>query len=217
MISILFQDQDVLALDKPEGMAVIPERQHNRPSLVEILTAHLSYKPFVVHRLDKHASGVVLMAKQPQAHKYLNSLFEARKVLKSYISLVHGVVKPDHGTVDTPIRNFGSGRAGVDHLAGRPCTTKYQTLKRYQDFTLLEVQPITGRRHQIRVHLYSLGHPIVGDPLYGDKQLQARFPRLMLHSQMIGLTLPSGTYVTIQSPLPNSFQQVLASVLSASD
>ncbi|MDH7599594.1 MAG: RluA family pseudouridine synthase [Sedimentisphaerales bacterium] len=208
MICILYEDQDVLAVDKPEGLAVIPERDGTKPCLVTILAQQMGYRPWVVHRLDKAVSGVILFAKNPQAHRYLNGLFEQRKVTKSYLALVHGLVPQDAGTIDRPIRNYGSGRAGVDQVAGKPAVTKYQVLKRYGQFTLLQAEPVTGRRHQIRVHLFSIGHQIVGDQLYGKKD--KNYPRLMLHSHRIGLVLPDGRQQSIQAPLPSSFQQILA-------
>jgi len=212
MISVLYDDQDLLAVDKPEGLAVIPERDPTRPSLVAILARHMGIRPYVVHRIDKQVSGVVLIAKNAQTHRYLNQLFEQRKVSKSYLALVHGVVQKDSGTVERPLRDFGSGRTGVDEMAGRPAITEFQVLMRYHDFTLLRACPITGRRHQIRAHLYCIGHPVVGDQMYGRRSQQARFPRLMLHSHRIQFANPVGRDISIQSPPPSSFQAVLASI-----
>ncbi len=208
-VVILFEDDDILAVDKPEGLAVVPERDRSRPCLLEVLSRQVSYKPYVVHRLDKEVSGVMLLAKNLEAHKYLNDQFETRQVHKTYLALVHGVMEQDEGTIDRPIREFGSGRMGVDARQGKPSVTKYKVVGRMAGYTLLEVHPITGRRHQIRVHLYSIGHPIVGDVRYGDKALQGLFGRLMLHSLKVSFTLPSGRKQTVEGRVPASFQQVL--------
>lgn len=209
MIDVLFEDDDVLAVDKPEGLAVVPERDLARPCLVAVLAQQLAYRPLVVHRLDKEVSGVMLLAKNPQAHRTLNDLFSTRQVRKTYLALVHGDMELDQGTIDQPIREFGSGRMGIDTRQGKPSVTKYRVLERLAGTTLLEVHPITGRRHQIRVHLYSMGHPIVGDLRYGDKALQGLFGRLMLHALKVTFTAASGQKKPIHSPIPVSFQQVL--------
>ena len=209
MIDVLFEDEDVLAVDKPEGLAVVPERVRTRPCLLESLVQQVSYRPFVVHRLDKEVSGVMLLAKNAEVHRTLNGLFGTRQVRKTYLALVHGAVESEQGTIDQPVRAFGSGRMGIDTEHGKPSVTTYEVLEHLPGYTLLEAHPITGRRHQIRVHLYSIGHPIVGDLRYGDKALQGRFPRLMLHSRQVCLSLPSGKEIAIEAPIPPSFQAVL--------
>lgn len=209
MIDVLFEDDDVLAVDKPEGLAVVPERDITKPCLVAMLAQQVPYKPFVVHRLDKEVSGTMLLAKNAQAHQILNDQFETRQVHKTYLALVHGIMEQGEGTVDQPIREFGSGRMGIDAQRGKPSVTKYKALDRLTGYTLLEVHPITGRRHQIRVHLYSIGHPVVGDIHYGDKALQGLFGRLMLHALKVTFTSPSGQKQAVSSPVPVSFQQVL--------
>jgi len=209
MIDVLFEDEDVLAVDKPEGLAVVPERDLARPCLVTVLARQLPCRLLVVHRLDKEVSGVMLLAKHAQAHRTLKNLFSTRQVCKTYVALVHGVVPKDQGEIDRPIREFGSGRMGIDPDQGKPSLTKYRVLQRLQGTTLLEVCPITGRRHQIRVHLYAIDHPVVGDLRYGDKALQGGFTRLMLHSLRVCLSLPSGREIAVESPIPPSFRAVL--------
>jgi 23S rRNA-/tRNA-specific pseudouridylate synthase len=120
----------------------------------------------------------------------LNEAFEQRRIIKTYLALVHGRVGPNEGVVDQPIREFGSGRMGVSP-SGKPSITTYRVLERLGAFTLLEANPQTGRRHQIRVHLYHIGHPIVGDLRYGDRAVQQRFCRLMLHASGIDLPHPT--------------------------
>jgi len=209
VIPILFENEDVLAVHKPEGLASIPEGRPGRDCLLSLLTALAPDKLYVVHRLDKDVSGVILFAKNAVAHKCLNEQFNQRRVRKTYIALTHGVMEMDGGRIDKPLRRFGSGRMGVDLERGKPCITEFRVEERLGAYTLVRVHPITGRRHQIRVHLYSIGHPIVGDRLYGEKKMQLRFPRLMLHAQKIALRLPTGEEVEIEADPPPSFRKVV--------
>lgn len=209
MISILFEDADVVAVDKPEGLAAIPERRPQGDSLLEALQAQREEKLFIVHRIDKDTSGVMVFARNAQAHRFLNQQFEARQVEKTYLALVHGVVAKDTGTIDRPLRQFGSGRVAVDTEQGKRSITDFRVLERFGSHTLVEAHPRTGRRHQIRVHLYHLGHPIAGDPLYGDRAIQQASPRLMLHAQRLTLQLPSGAELTVEAPIPESFRTSL--------
>jgi RluA family pseudouridine synthase len=209
MISTLFEDADVLAVNKPEGLASIPERDITQENLLSLLSATRPTKLYVVHRLDKEVSGVIIFAKNAAAHTFLNAQFFHHTVRKTYRAVVHGVIAQASGTIDVPLRQFGSGRMGVDSKRGKQSVTAFHVLTRFAAHTLVEVHPVTGRRHQIRVHLYSLGHAIVGDPLYGEKVMQCHFPRLMLHAQRIAFQLPSGNEVTIEAPVPESFTKVL--------
>ena len=205
MIRVLFESEDVVVVDKPEGLASIPERKPQGESLVEVLSAERGEKLYTVHRLDKETSGVIVFARNAAVHRWLNRQFERRLVEKRYLALVHGVVAEDGGTIDEPLRQFGSGRIGVDQERGKASVTEYWVVERYEAFTLVEARPRTGRRHQIRVHLYHLGHPIAGDPLYGDPAMQKEIPRLMLHAQRINVALPSGTDLVVEAPVPQSF------------
>ncbi len=214
MIPTLFEDADLLAVNKPEGLASIPERDTTQDSLLALLSASRPAKLYVVHRLDKEVSGVILFAKNTAAHKFLNDQFFRHTVRKTYQAVVHGVVAQASDTIDAPLRQFGSGRMGIDSKRGKESVTSFQVLQRFAAHTLVEVRPVTGRRHQIRVHLYSLGHAIVGDPLYGEKEVQGQFPRLMLHAQRIAVQLPSGNEVVIEAPVPESFTRGLQLILS---
>jgi len=209
MISILFEDDDLLAVNKPEGLAAIPERLRRNESLFEILSAERGEKLYIVHRLDKETSGVIVFARNAETHRRLNRQFESHTIRKQYLALVHGVIADDKGTIDTPLRQFGSGRVAVDPGRGKACVTDFRVQNRFKSATLVEACPRTGRRHQIRVHLYHLGHPIVGDPLYGDKTQQASYRRLMLHAQTLTLHLPSHNNLTLKAPLPESFQKTV--------
>ena len=159
---ILYEDDGLLALSKPAGVLVIPGRGGtDRESLVERLSRERSRKLFVVHRLDREASGLVLFAKDRESHRYLSGLFEARQVRKIYWAVVEGTVDKD-GVIDRPVHAFGSGRMGVDDR-GKPSETRFRVRERFPGATWLEVEPLTGRRHQIRVHLYFAGHPLPMD------------------------------------------------------
>ena len=209
MISILFEDADIVAVDKPEGLAAIPERRPQGGSLLDLLQVQRDEKLYIVHRIDKDTSGLIVFARNAQAHRFLNQQFEARQIQKTYLALVHGVVGEDAGTIDRPLRQCGSGRVAVDPERGKPSLTDFRVAQRFASHTLVEAHPHTGRRHQIRVHLYDLGHPIAGDPLYGDQAAQKDFPRLMLHARRITLQLPSGPDLTVEAPVAESFRALL--------
>lgn len=206
---MLFEDEYLLAVDKPEGLPAVPGGTKGSPSLLGFLREARRLRLYTVHRLDQEASGVIVFAKNAAAHKHVNDQFAARTVEKTYIALVHGRMRGRDGVVDRPLREFGSGRVAVDREHGKASLTRFIVLKKYTRFTLLEVYPLTGRRHQIRVHLYDIGHPIAGDPLYGDRELKRESPRLMLHARALAFEHPSGRRVTVESPLPDSFRAVL--------
>lgn len=204
-IPILFQNESLFIVDKPAGLATIPERTPGASSTLEQVTQETGQKLWVVHRLDKEVSGVLVFAKNAETHKFLNQSFETRRVKKAYAAVVHGIVKPDSDVIEKPIREFGSGRMGVDVQKGKPCETGFSVERRLEKFTRLRVFPLTGRRHQIRVHLYAIGHPIAGDPLYGDPAIQKNFPRLLLHAFSIDLPQPDDSSIHIEAPLPSAF------------
>lgn len=208
-IPVLFEDDDLLAVDKPEGLPAVPGGTKGSVSLLGILRDGRGMRFYTVHRLDKEASGVILFAKNAAAHRHLNMQFAARAVEKTYMALVHGRVQVRDGVIARPLREFGSGRVAVDAEKGKASLTRFAVVRTLGSYTLLRVHPLTGRRHQIRVHLYDLGHPIVGDPLYGDRKMQREFLRLMLHARSIAFEHPSGQKVIVKSPLPDSFRAVL--------
>lgn len=178
--AVVYEDRRLIAVSKPAGQLVIPGRGPQDEPLNRALERLSAGKVFVVHRLDKEASGLVLFAKDADTHRSLCLQFEGREVHKTYLALVAGALESD-GAVERPLKEFGSGRVAVA-AAGKPSLTRYRVKKRLPDATLLEVEPVTGRRHQIRVHLFSLGHPILGDPLYGSARPVGGAPRLMLHA-----------------------------------
>jgi RluA family pseudouridine synthase len=212
MLSILFENDDILAIDKPEGLASIPEGAAGRECLLSTLNSTFPDRCYAVHRLDKEVSGVILFARSPAAHQYLNAQFSSRAIGKSYLALTHGVIVHAGGVIDKPIRQFGSGRMAVDLERGKPCATEFQVAQRFESHTLVRAHPFTGRRHQIRVHFYSIGHPIAGDMRYGDRAAQRSYPRLMLHAEEITFRLLSGEEMTVSAPIPDSFRAVLQAV-----
>lgn len=177
---ILYEDDGLLAISKPVGVLVIPGRGTDGESLVERLSREREEKLFVVHRLDREASGIVLFARNRESHRYLSGLFEGRKVRKTYWAAVEGEVAGD-GVIDRSVHAFGSGRMGVDDR-GKPSETRYRVRERFPGATWLEVEPLTGRRHQIRVHFHSLGHSLLGETRYGSNFPVGGTPRLMLHA-----------------------------------
>lgn len=210
-IKILYEDDNIVVVNKPEGLASIHDNAGENEDLHTTLSNRLNQKVLVVHRLDKEVSGVIIYAKSESVHKELNKQFAERRVNKTYLALVHGVVRKDSGKINKPIRGFGSGRMGVDEIDGKPSKTVYSVIKRYSSFSLLELTPTTGRRHQLRVHLYYIGHPIVGDLRYGEKSFQENFPRLMLHAKTLTVTIKGKEY-TFTSELPGSFYKYLQTI-----
>jgi RluA family pseudouridine synthase len=205
---ILYEDENVILVNKPEGLASIHDKAGENKDLQTILAERCKQKVFVVHRLDKEVSGVIVYAKNESTHKELNKQFAERRVHKTYLALVHGEVRKEHGKINKPIREFGSGRMGVDEKKGKPSKTVYKVVQRFPSVTLLELNPTTGRRHQLRVHLYYIGHAIVGDIRYGDKSHQENFPRLMLHAKSLTVTIKGKEY-TFTAGLPDSFSKYL--------
>jgi tRNA pseudouridine32 synthase / 23S rRNA pseudouridine746 synthase len=144
-------------------------------------------------------------------HRALNQQFGDRQAQKTYVAVVHGVVPNDDGRIDRPLREFGSGRVAVDRR-GKPSTTLYEVRERLGGFTLLVVRPLTGRRHQIRAHQYSIGHAVAGDRRYGERLEAQRLPRLMLHASDLALPRPGGAELRVTSPVPESFAPVVSSL-----
>lgn len=201
---VLFENEDFVAVDKPVGMATVFERCKEVECLVQALRDMTGLPLMPVHRLDKAVSGAVVFAKHPKAHRILNMMFDRREVHKTYAAVVHGIIEERRGVIDKPIRQFGSGRMGVDEMRGKESITRFETVKRDSQYTWMKLMPDTGRRHQLRVHMYSIGHPIAGDLMYGDRSVQSEYPRLMLHAQCIEFSW-NGEALQIVSPIPATF------------
>lgn len=204
MFPLLYESTDYLAVNKPEGIASIPERLPGTESVLQVLQHERGEKLFVVHRLDKEVSGVLVFARNAGAHRHLNDRFSDRQVRKVYLAVVHGALPPTGGSIRKPLREFGSGRMGVDER-GKPSETDFDVVESWPATTLVKAFPRTGRRHQLRVHFYSIGHPVVGDLRYGDRTIQCQFQRLMLHALQLSFILPTLERVTIKVDPPASF------------
>jgi tRNA pseudouridine32 synthase / 23S rRNA pseudouridine746 synthase len=208
MFPVLFEHPDFIAIDKPEGISSIPTDKSG-DDLFSQLCLQFNTRLYAVHRLDKEVSGVILFARNADAHKFLNNSFANHKITKTYQALLIGLPPKSEGFIDAPIREYGSGRMGIDYTSGKPCQTKYKIIQRFQQNTLVEAQPLTGRRHQLRVHFYSLSCPIAGDTRYGNKIQQKEYSRLMLHAASIAFSMPNSEDICINSPLPPSFAHIL--------
>jgi len=216
-IEVLYQDAAVIAVNKPAGLTVHAGAGQHDGTLVNRLVHHFQglsqlggdERPGIVHRIDKDTSGVLLVARTDAAHRALAAQFSGRTVEKVYLALVNGRVKDDTGRVTKPISRDPVRRIRMTaRLAtGREAITEYRVRQRWEKFTLLEVRIKTGRTHQIRVHMASLGHPVAGDRLYGAPPAQ----RLFLHARKIGFTSPAtGQPVTVEAPLPPELADWLA-------
>jgi RluA family pseudouridine synthase len=206
MVELLLETPELLALNKPEGLSTIPGGGRAE-SMLSAAEAQLGSRLYVVHRLDKETSGVVVFARDPETHRRLNREFAERRPRKEYLALVRGVIDVAQGEIHEPLREFGSGRVGVDARRGKASLTRYEVVERFVDYTLVRAFPQTGRRHQLRAHFYSIGHPIAGDPRYGPRDVQQAFERLMLHARRLTLRFPSGEEITIEAPIPESFRR----------
>jgi RluA family pseudouridine synthase len=210
MIPILYRDDDCVAVLKPCGVAAVPERSGDVACLSALLGEEVGRRVLPVHRLDKEVGGVILYAFTPEAHRFLNLAFERREVSKTYLAVVHGVLLPETGVIDRALREFGSGRMGVDGERGKPSLTRYEVMQTRAAYSLVRLHPETGRRHQLRVHLYSLGHPIAGDRRYGSaEQRGGGHPRLMLAATGLALRLPAGGRLELSDIVPLDFSEAL--------
>ncbi|HEY7526514.1 MAG TPA: RluA family pseudouridine synthase [Candidatus Limnocylindria bacterium] len=181
-LQVLFEDERLIAVAKPAGQAMAPGGGVEvGDTLQAAVAAHIGSKAFIVHRLDRETSGVVVFARTAESHRELSRQFEERQVTKRYLAVVHGHVGARRGAITQRLREFGSGRVGVDPQ-GREAVSRWQRRERLRDADLLEVEPLTGRRHQIRVHCYAIGHPILGDTRYGEPRPVGGAARLMLHA-----------------------------------
>ena len=210
-LSVLYDDKYLIAINKEKGISVIPGRgENNGLPLVKIVEQSINCKLYVVHRLDKETSGVILFAKDSSTHRQLSIQFEKKLIKKKYLAIVMGVPETG-GIIDSPIFEFGSGRMGVDKR-GKPSLTEFKVEETFSKTSLLNVYPATGRRHQIRVHLYSQGFPVLGDSVYGNPRPVGGISRLMLHAQQICFTHPDGQLKTINAPVNDEWNEVLLQI-----
>lgn len=199
-LDIVFENEDLILVNKPPGMVVHPSAGHTTGTLVHAVLAHApdmegvggEVRPGVVHRLDRDTSGLIILAKNDRAHRALQRQFKERRVEKTYLALVHGRPPTPEGRIEAPIGRDPRHRkrmAVVREGKGREAITIYRTMERFEDFTLLEVQPHTGRTHQIRLHLAFIGCPVVGDSIYGRKESKLGLTRQFLHAAALRFCL----------------------------
>lgn len=206
-LKILYQDDSCLILDKPSGLLTVPGRGAEKADCLAARVQRRVPQALTVHRLDMGTSGLVLMALNPQAHRAFNRLFEQRHMEKHYVALVAGRVAADEGVVDLPLLTDWPNRPRqkVDLIDGKPSITRFRVLARDSAgrWSRLSLSPLTGRSHQLRVHLQSLGHPIFGDELYADANTRDAAPRLLLHAERLAFIHPlTGQPVAVSSPAP---------------
>lgn len=217
-LDIIYEDSDVIVVNKPTGLVVHPAIGNSKGTLVNALMYHTKdlsgingvLRPGIVHRLDKDTSGLLVCCKNDFAHRALSEDFSNKKVLKKYYALVHGVIPHTLGKIDAPIGRDKKNRLMMTiDPNGKEAITKFKVLKRYQEFTLLEVILETGRTHQIRVHMKYIGYPIVGDQLYGLRNYIGDDGQF-LHSKVLGFNHPrTKEYLEFETPLPKFFQDFL--------
>lgn len=221
-LNILFEDEHSIVINKPAGMVVHPAAGHDSGTLVHAVLAHCDdlksfggeIRPGVVHRLDRDTSGIIVMAKNEKAHIFLQEQFKDRRVNKRYLALVDGFPPTPSGRVEAPIGRDPNKRQQMAILPaekGREAVTEYTTRTKYARHTLIEAHPLTGRTHQIRVHMAFLKCPIVGDVLYGRRKQSISLDRHFLHAYHLTIQLPGhDSPMTFEAPLPPELQNVLS-------
>lgn len=224
-LRIVYEDDDLLVVDKPPGLTVHPAPGHASHTLVNALLAHCpdlsgvggEGRPGIVHRLDKDTSGLIIVAKNDASHAALARQLKDRRVEKTYLALVRGRVDPAEGVIDAPLGRHPVQRKKQAVIeGGRPARTRYRVLRAFDGFSLLEVQPESGRTHQIRVHLASIGHPVAGDALYGRGAALPSLRRQFLHAQRLAFRHPrTGDRLELEAPLAEDLQAVLTSLEEA--
>lgn len=217
-LDIVYQDDDLAVVNKPQGMVVHPSPGHASGTLVNALLFHVKdlssingvVRPGIVHRIDKDTSGLLMIAKNDQAHHALAEELKAQKSLRQYVALVYGNLPKDRGVIEAPIGRSDKDRKKQAVTAkGKPALTRFHVLERFGDYTLVELQLETGRTHQIRVHMAYIGHPIAGDATYGPRKTLEGNGQF-LHARTLGLTHPrTGELMTFEAELPEVFQKAL--------
>lgn len=220
-LEIVYEDEDVLVVNKPAGMVVHPAPGNYTGTLVNALMYHCGdqlssingvIRPGIVHRIDKDTSGLLMVAKNDKAHNSLSQQLSEHSITRRYRAIVYSNFKEDEGTVDRPIGRDPKNRLrnAVIDINSKPAVTHYKVLERFGNFTLIEARLETGRTHQIRVHMSYLRHPLLGDELYGPAKNKVGAKRQMLHAGILGFVHPStGEYMEFTSPLPEDFEAIL--------
>lgn len=217
-LEVVYEDADVAVVNKPQGMVVHPSAGHATGTMVNALLYHIKdlssindvVRPGIVHRIDKDTSGLLMVAKNDEAHESLSKQLKDKTVIRRYVALVHGEIPHDKGTIDAPIGRSKLNRQSQAVIeGGKPAVTHFTVLENFKDYTLIECQLETGRTHQIRVHMQYIKYPIAGDPLYGPRKTlpgQGQY----LHAKTLGFVHPkSGEELYFEADLPENFQEIL--------
>ena len=220
-LDILYEDNDLLMVNKPKGMVVHPSAGHTTGTLVNAVMYHCKedlsgingvMRPGIVHRIDKDTTGVLVICKNDKAHNFVAEQLKEHSITRKYRAIVNGVIKEDEGTVNAPIGRHPTERKkmAINEKNGKHAVTHYRVLERFATHTYIECQLETGRTHQIRVHMASLHHPLLGDTVYGSQKNPYHLEGQTLHAMVLGLIHPStGSYLEVTAPLPEYFQKLL--------
>lgn len=220
-LDILYEDDDLLMVNKPKGMVVHPSAGHTTGTLVNAVMYHCKedlsgingvMRPGIVHRIDKDTTGVLVICKNDKAHNFVAEQLKEHSITRKYRAIVNGVIKEDEGTVNAPIGRHPTERKkmAINEKNGKHAVTHYRVLERFANHTYIECQLETGRTHQIRVHMASLHHPLLGDTVYGSQKNPYHLEGQTLHAMVLGLIHPStDSYLEVTAPLPEYFQKLL--------
>ncbi|AGK97719.1 RluA family pseudouridine synthase [Clostridium pasteurianum] len=218
-LDILYEDSDVIVINKPQGMVVHPAPGNYTGTLVNALLYHCKdlsgingvNRPGIVHRIDKDTSGVLVVAKNDRAHKFLAEQLKGHTMTRVYLALVEGLIKVDEGTVDVPLARHPVERIKISVVKdGRNAVTHYKVIERFKNNTLIQCRLETGRTHQIRVHMAHMGHPLVGDAIYGYKKQRFNLKGQMLHAKKLGFIHPSSEkYMEFEAAVPVYFTRII--------
>ena len=220
-LDILYEDKDIILINKPKGMVVHPAAGHYSQTLVNGLMYHCRgelsgingvMRPGIVHRIDMDTTGVLIVCKNDFAHNSIAEQLKVHSITRKYYAIVHGVIGEDEGTVDAPIGRHPVDRKkmSINYKNGKHAGTHYRVLERFKQFTYVECQLETGRTHQIRVHMASLNHPLLGDSVYGPSKCPFKLQGQTLHAGVLGIIHPrTGEYMEFSAPLPEYFENLL--------
>lgn len=220
-LDILYEDHDVILVNKPKGMVVHPAAGHYTGTLVNALMFHCKedlsgingvLRPGIVHRIDMDTTGVIIACKNDLAHNSIAAQLKEHSITRRYQAIVHGALKDDEGVIDEPIGRSPKDRKkmAVNYNNGKSAVTHYKVLTQFKDFTHIECRLETGRTHQIRVHMASIGHPLLGDAVYGPAKCPYKLQGQTLHAGILGFVHPrTGEYMEFSAPLPEYFEELL--------